>query len=148
MALGRQVTVLRQAIASDIAGMHRVRMAVHENKLSDPSRISEADYRDSIEKLGRGWVIENEGVIVAFAFGYTSDGSIWALFVDPEHEGKGYGKQLHEVMIDWLWSQGLTKLWLTTANNSRAEGFYAAMGWQQCGAPKNDNVRFELTRSN
>ena len=139
--------VLRQAAQADIAGMHRVRLAVKENRLSNPSRVTEADYRDAIEKFGRGWLIEIDGVIVAFAFGYTSDGNIWALFVDPEHEGKGYGKQLHGVMVDWLWSQGMERLWLTTATGSRAVGFYTALGWQQRPMPANGDAYFELTRS-
>ncbi len=138
--------VLRQATVEDIGAMHRVRVAVRENVLSDPSRVTEADYRASIEQLGRGWVIEVDGTIVAFAFGYTSDSSIWALFVDPAHEGKGYGRQLQATMLDWMWSQGLERLWLTTASGSRAEQFYRSSQWLAVGVTRGGDVRFEKSR--
>src|SRR5262245_2411594 len=119
---------LRIATRSDIPGMHHVRLAVRENTLSTPGRITEADYIAALENLGRGWVIESDGVIVAFAIGYAS-GSIWALFVHPDHEGRGYGKAPHAAMVDWLWSLGLTRLWLTTDPGTRAERFYFSCGW-------------------
>lgn len=137
---------LRQAHRSDIAGMHRVRIAVRENRLSSPDRIGDADYRAAIENLGRGWVIEVDAVVVAFAVGYATDGNIWALFVHPDHEGRGYGRQLHDVMVQWLWAQGLARLWLTTAEGSRAEGFYAAAGWRRSGSTPSGEVGFELDR--
>lgn len=40
--------------------MHAVRMAVRENRLADPNRISEDDYRRMIEDIGCGWVYERE----------------------------------------------------------------------------------------
>ncbi len=141
-----QQSVLRQATVDDIAAMHRVRLAVRENVLSNPARVTEAHYRAAINERGRGWVIEADGVIVAFAFGDATDGSIWALFVDPAHEGKGYGKQLQTVMVDWLWSQGLQRLWLTTSSGSHAEKFYAMTGWQAVGTSADGDARFELNR--
>ena len=64
--------MLRQAVQADIAGMHRVRLAVRENTLSSPDRISEADYVAALAQLGRTWVIAADGEIVAFATGYKS----------------------------------------------------------------------------
>jgi GNAT superfamily N-acetyltransferase len=134
---------LRLAERSDIAAMHRVRVAVRENTLSDPTRITEADYIAAMEDLGRTWVIETGGEVVAFASGYTA-GSVWALFVHPDHEGRGYGKTLHAAMIDWLWSQGHARLWLTTSPGTRAERFYLALGWQPRGTVPGGEVRLEL----
>jgi GNAT superfamily N-acetyltransferase len=136
--------VLRQATIDDIAGMHHVRVAVRENRLSDPGRITPSDYAAAIESLGRGWVAEVDGEIVAFAVGYAS-GNIWALFVHPDHEGRGHGRALHAQMVDWLWSLGLGRLWLTTAPGSRAEGFYRSLGWHPQGNAGGD-VRMGLTR--
>ena len=98
--------------------MQRVRLAVRENTLSDQTRITEADYIAAQETLGRTWVIEDVGEILAFATGYKA-GSIWALFVHPDHEGRGYGKALHSTMVNWLWSLGHTRLWLTTGTIAR-----------------------------
>ena len=126
--------------------MHRVRLAVRENALSSPDRISVADYIAALEQLGRAWVMEAGGEIVAFATGYKS-GNIWALFVHPEHEGRGYGKALHSEMVNWLWSQGLSRLWLTTAPGTRAEYFYRSLGWESCGLVLGGELRMELARS-
>jgi GNAT superfamily N-acetyltransferase len=136
----------RLATKDDIAGMHRVRIAVRENRLSDPGRITPDDYRAAIEVRGRGWVIETEGEIVAFAVAYAN-GNIWALFVDPAHEGRGHGHALHARMTEWLWSLGLQRLWLSTAPRSRAEGFYRSLGWQPLGVADGGDVRFELART-
>ncbi len=137
------MTLLRQAHRGDISGMHRVRIAVRENRLSSPDRISEADYALEIELPGRGWIIELGGEIIAFAIGNSSSGHIWALFVAPEHEGRGHGRRLHDVMIDWLCSQGRTQLWLTTAPGTRAQHFYEAAGWRCVGPVHSGELRFE-----
>jgi GNAT superfamily N-acetyltransferase len=136
-------TVLRQARRSDIAGMHKVRMSVQENRLVSTT-LSENDYIEAIETTGRGWVVESQGTIVAFAVGDASNGSIWALFVEPGHEGRGFGRQLHDCMVAWLWQQGLERLWLTTDPGTRAHGFYEAAGWKHAGSGAHGEVRLEL----
>ncbi len=137
--------LIRQAQRSDAADMHRVRMSVLENRLVS-MQLSERDYVVAIERTGRGWVLALEGNIVAFAVGNAVDGSIWALFVEPGHEGKGFGRQLHDRVIAWLWEQGHERLWLTTDSGTRAERFYAAAGWRRVGLSAQGEVRFELTR--
>jgi len=72
--------------------MHRVRLSVHENRLVF-SVISESDYREHLEKLGRGWVVEIEREIIGFAIANATNGSVWALFIHPDHERRGYGRQ-------------------------------------------------------
>jgi GNAT superfamily N-acetyltransferase len=135
--------ILRQATRDDIPAMHRVRLAVRENRLTS-SDIREAHYLPAIEDTGRGWVVEVDGVIVAFAVGNEKTGNIWALFVHPDHERRGYGRRLHDVMVSWLFSRGLETLWLTTGPNTRAQGFYEAAGWQGTGIVSGGDVRYEL----
>jgi len=137
-------TVLRQATRDDIPAMHRVRLAVRENRLTS-SDIREAHYLPAIEETGRGWVVEVDGAIVAFAIGNEQTGNIWALFVGPDHERRGYGRRLHDVMVAWLFSRGLETLWLTTGPNTRAQGFYEAAGWQRTGMVTGGDVRYELS---
>jgi GNAT superfamily N-acetyltransferase len=123
--------------------MHRVRLAVRENALSDQSAITEADYLAALDALGRTWVVEANEEIAAFATGYRN-GSIWALFVHPDHEGCGYGKSLHSAVVAWLWSLGHKRIWLTTAAGSRAERFYVSRGWQLQGTVPGGDIRMEL----
>ncbi|MEZ5564013.1 MAG: GNAT family N-acetyltransferase [Gammaproteobacteria bacterium] len=137
--------MLRQAGEPDIPAMHRVRLAVRENALSDPNRITEQDYVAALHALGRTWVVEDNGEIVAFATAYKS-GSIWAMFVHPDHEGRGFGTALHSTVVAWLWSLGHKHIWLTTAAGTRAERFYISKGWQRCGTVPGGDIRLELNR--
>ncbi len=97
--------VLRQASRADIAAIHEVRMSVHENRLTR-SVITERDYIDHLETLGRGWVIEVGDRIVAIVVGNAHNGNIWGLFVHPEFERRGFGRRLLDTAVNWLWSQG------------------------------------------
>jgi GNAT superfamily N-acetyltransferase len=118
-------------------------MSVRENRLVS-TVISETDIQAAIEQHGRGWVVEIDGVIVAFAIGNATSGNIWALFVDPDHERRGHGRQLHDRMLDWLWAQGLKQLWLTTEPDTRAQRFYEAAGWKLAGKTAKGEMRYEL----
>jgi GNAT superfamily N-acetyltransferase len=134
---------LRIARREDIAAMHLVRTAVRENRLTS-SVITEQDYIPAIEATGRGWVIDVNGTIVAFAIGNEQTGNIWALFVHPDHERREYGRRLHDVMVSWLFSRGLKSLWLSTTPNTRAEHFYKEAGWRfKRGLPGGESL-YEL----
>jgi GNAT superfamily N-acetyltransferase len=137
--------MLREAEERDIPAIQHVRASVRENRLVS-TVISDDDVRRAIEATGRGWVVENEGAVIAFAIGNSTDGNVWALFVHPDHERRGHGRRLHDVLVAWLWSRGLERLWLTTAPGTRAEKFYAAAGWVRAGTTSRGEVRFELER--
>lgn len=128
----RGAATLRDAVRADVAGIQRVRRSVRENRLTS-AVITDADVVHAIEQTGRGWVIEQDGEMVAFAVGNAENGNIWALFVNPEHEGRGYGRRLHDEMVAWLWSRGLRRLWLTTGAGTRAQHFYETAGWTNFG---------------
>lgn len=134
--------VLRQASISDIADIQRVRRSVRENRLTSTS-ISDGQVRESIEETGRGWVVESGGQVVAFAVGNAETGNIWALFVHYDHERRGYGRLLHDTMVEWLFSQGLRRLWLTTEPHTRAQRFYEAAGWKCLGSTDSGELRYE-----
>ena len=138
-------TILRQATRADAPGLWRVRYAVTENTLT-PGRIGDDELFDQIERTGRGWVVEEDGEVVAFAIGNASDGNIWALFVDPQVQGRGHGARLHDVMVDWMFAQGLATLWLGTGNETRARAFYEKHGWRNAGPYGEHETRYELTR--
>jgi len=91
---------------------------------------------------------ELAGEIVAVSVGNSANGGVWALFVDPSHEGKGYGRQLHDIVVAWLWERGHQRLWLTTEPRTRAERFYQKAGWERVGTAPGGEVRLELKRPN
>lgn len=120
---------LRQATMLDIPAMSAIRLGVTENVLSDPSKVTEQMYRDYLELLGRGWVAEVDGVIAGFSYAAKDDASIWALFVAQPYEGRGIGKALLRLAVDWLFEQGCDRVQLSTTADTRADRFYAAQGW-------------------
>jgi GNAT superfamily N-acetyltransferase len=135
-------SLLRQATVADVPGIQRVRHSVRENRLVS-IMISDETVRREIEDTGRGWVIESAGEVVAFAIGNATNGNIWALFVEPDHERRGHGRLLHDTMVEWLWSRGLQRLWLTTEPGTRAQSFYEKAGWQCVGSTASGELRFE-----
>ena len=135
--------MLRQALASDIPGIQCVRRSVRENRLVS-TVITDEQVREALEETGRGWLVESQGEVVAFAIGNVLTGNIWALFVHPDHERRGYGRLLHDAMLKWLRAQGLDRLWLTTAPHTRAQGFYEAAGWTSIGSTGQGELRYEL----
>jgi GNAT superfamily N-acetyltransferase len=119
----------RRAGSADIPAMSAIRLAVTENVLSDPTRITLDMYEDFLDKSGRGWVAESGGEIVAFSYANKVDGSIWALFVKPGQEGRGLGKALLALAVAWLFEIGYQRVHLRTGANTRADRFYGAQGW-------------------
>jgi GNAT superfamily N-acetyltransferase len=137
--------VLRLARPDDIAAIQRVRRRVRENRLVS-GVITDDEVLAMMQVHGRGWVVDESGDVVAFAFGDARDGNIWALFVDPDHERRGHGRRLHGEMVRWLWSRGLERLWLGTDPGTRAQRFYEAAGWRAAGFGSHGELRFELDR--
>ena len=134
----------REAGIADITGMHVVRVAVLENRLSNPNLITPQDYEEFITRRGKGWICEVNGEIVGFAIVDTVDKNVWALFIDPAWEGKGIGKKLHDIMIDWYFDQINDTIWLGTAPGTRAEQFYRKAGWKEAGMHGKE-VKFEMS---
>jgi GNAT superfamily N-acetyltransferase len=139
-------TILRQAARADLPALHRIRKAVRENMLTS-SVITDEQIIEEIEKTGRGWVIEDEGNVVAFAIGNRETASVWALFVEPGHEGRGYGRRLHDIMVEWLFEQGLERIWLSTDPGTRAQRFYETAGWSLIRVLPDGANYYELERA-
>ena len=133
---------IRNAIAADIDQIMEVRMAVRENKLSDPSKVTNEDCRVMMEERGKGWVCEVGDQIVGFCIVDLEGKNLWALFLLPAFEFKGIGQKLHEKMIKWTAQQQIDQLWLSTDPGTRAEGFYEKAGWKNTGLVENGEVRF------
>jgi GNAT superfamily N-acetyltransferase len=104
----------REAKVSDILQMQVVRYPVKENVLSDPALVTEKDYEEFLTVRGKGWVCEAADQIVGFAIADLKGNNVWALFLRPEWEGKGIGKQLHGLMLDWYFQQTKKTIWLGT----------------------------------
>lgn len=137
--------IFREATIQDIPQIQIVRNAVKENVLSNPNLVTDADCATYITQRGKGWVCVADNTVVGFAIADLQEHNIWALFVLPEFEQKGIGRQLHTLMLNWYFEQTTNTVWLSTAFNTRAEQFYIKAGWQKVGLYGTKETKFEMT---
>jgi len=136
---------IREANIDDIKEIQLVRNAVKENTLSNPNLVTDEDCRIFLTERGKGWVCEIDNQIVGFSIADIQDHNIWALFVNPDFDKKGIGRQLHDIMLNWYFSQTKETVWLGTSPNTRAETFYRKSGWKENGTHGNGEIKFEMT---
>lgn len=139
--------IIREAVTADIPQIQVVRNLVKENPLQDPSLVTDTDCEDYIIRRGKGWVCESGNRIVGFSIISVKDNNVWALFVQPGYDRQGIGRKLHDVMMNWYFTQTDKPVWLGTAPGTRAEKFYEAAGWTRTGIRPNGEVRFEMSQS-
>ena len=140
--------IYREAKIEDIQQIQIVRNAVKENTLSNPDLVTDDDCALFMTVKGKGWVCEIDQLVVGFAIVDLQENNIWALFLLPSFEGKGIGKQLHNIMLNWYFTQTTTSVWLGTAFNTRAERFYRKAGWLEIGTHGSKEIKFEMSFEN
>jgi len=127
--------IFREAAEKDIGGMFVVRTAVKENLLSHNQLrqigITHESIAEMLKDSCKAWVADVDGKIVGFSMADKSNGRLYALYILPEWEGMGIGKQLLQEAEQWLWQHKLREIWLTTESRpTRALGFYKHLGWE------------------
>ena len=140
--------LIREATVKDIDQIQMIRRAVKENILSNPELVTDEDCKTFIAQRGKGWVAVSEHEILGFAIVDMQNDNVWALFMHPDHEKKGIGKQLHDIMLKWYFDTGKTKIWLSTEPKTRAEGFYRSHHWKETELLPNGEIKFEMTAKN
>ena len=130
--------MIREGRASDMEAIFHVRTSVVENHLSVEQLTAIGITPESIiAEMEAGdlgcWVAEDEGTVIAFAMADKRDASIFALFVLPEHEGKGHGAALLSACEAWLKSQGHGQATLGTGRDTKAHTFYLKRGYIPTG---------------
>ena len=123
---------IRRARHDERQRITEIRFAVQENRLADPTLVTDEDYAWFEEHPGI-WVWEEGGQIMGFSAADTRDGTIFALFTDPGHEGRGIGRALFTKACDALREAGYETGSLTTQPGSRADRFYQRAGWKVIG---------------
>lgn len=138
--------LFREAKIEDIKQIQIVRNAVKENTLSNPNLVTDRDCEEFLFERGKGWVCEIDNKVIGFAIADLKDDNIWALFLDPEFEGRGIGSKLQKMMLDWYFGTGKENVWLGTAPGTRAEIFYGKTGWIRNGMNGSKEVKFEMSK--
>lgn len=141
-------SIIREATTNDIKQIQIVRNSVTENTLSDPDLVTDEDCKLFLIIKGKGWVCEIDNNIIGFSIVNLQDNNIWALFIKPEFEKQGIGKQLHDIMLNWYFKQTTKTVWLGTSPETRAETFYRKAGWVEIGKNGDDELKFEMTSIN
>lgn len=140
---------IRQAQAYDVEGIFSVRTSVTENHLSREEMrgmgISETTVCNMIEEDLCAWVATDDDEVVGFSMILREKGSLFALFVLPEYEGRGIGRRLIQIAEQELFRQHEV-VWLETNKNSRAAKFYIQLGWGSKTTLNGTLIRLEKQR--
>jgi GNAT superfamily N-acetyltransferase len=128
--------MIRPGQIADLHAITRIRTSVSENHLSVAQMAEIGITHDSIAaEMAEGqlgcWVALEGGEIAGFAMADRRDGSVFALFMDAAHEGKGHGSALLATCEAWLPQQGHAEAHLTTGRDTKALSFYLRRGWRE-----------------
>src|SRR5271166_2196076 len=123
---------IRPATRTDLPRIHVVRRGTEENRLTDPSLVTDAEvawYLDEAIFL----VSEDEAGVQGFACANHQTGYVWALFVIDGAQGRGHGSALLDAALARLRQAGHRQAFLSTGRGTKAETFYRSRGWQATG---------------
>ncbi|WP_301098288.1 ribosomal protein S18-alanine N-acetyltransferase [Otariodibacter sp.] len=119
---------------------------------SDFDRLFEIEQQAHITPWNKGTLLNNQGErylnlklsidkkIIAFAICQTilDEATLFNIAVDPAYQGKGYGKQLLQGLIEKLKTQNIATLWLEVReSNQTAQHLYTALGFNEVTIRKN-----------
>lgn len=139
---------IRKARLGDAGAIFAIRSRVQENHLSDRQLAERGITKSAFGKWlsdGYGiWIADLDGSAAGFAIAIPTEGTLWALFVDPDFEGRGVGAALLRTAEEWLFAQGCNDISLTTGVDpkNRAHGFYEMHGWHNTGDIDGDEVEY------
>lgn len=134
---------VRRATEADLPRIREVRHGTAENRLTDPSLLTDAEvawYLNEAIFL----VSEDEEGLQGFACANHQTGYVWALFVIDGAHGRGHGTALLDHAIETLRGAGHRQAFLHTGPDTRAARFYHAKGWRQTGIDMRGEAVFRL----
>lgn len=136
------VAPIRMAVLADIPGLMGLRAAVRENRPAVDNAVTNDDIA-AFMTHSRIWIWQEGDRILGFSAGDTQLGWVWALFVDPDHEGRGIGSALLARACRCVARAGFEHATLTTDPGTRAARFYRRAGWTDAGETDEGEIIFE-----
>jgi GNAT superfamily N-acetyltransferase len=130
--------VIRPGTIDDLPQITIVRTSVRENHLSVEQMAAAGITQQSVaDQMISGalkcWVAEQDGTIIGFSMAERDTANIFALFVLPAFEGRGFGSSLLAACENWLRELGFVHAILNTEPGARAFEFYRQKGWVEMG---------------
>lgn len=144
----RMTVTVRQAVEADVETLFDIRTSVRENLQNREELAQLGVTPESVAELlrgnGRAWLALVNGEPAGFSLANADEGTVFAMFIRPEHEGKGLGRRLMAEAEGWLFSRGWPEIWLLTGVDPslRAHGFYRRLGWRLSGPHADQQVRY------
>jgi GNAT superfamily N-acetyltransferase len=132
--------MIRKATIADRQRIAEIRLAVRENRLTRPIEVGETALW--IYENSTFWVWEEDCAVQGFSAADPRDGTIFALFVHPDYEGRGIGRALLPRACDELRAAGFSEAKLNTGAGTRAERFYRTDGWVEIGRQEDGQIIF------
>ena len=123
---------LRRATGADRPRIHEVRHGTAENRLLDPSLVTEGEVAWYMD-FGIFLVSEDAAGVRGFTCVNPLTGYVWALFVIDEMQGRGHGTRLLDAAMQRLREAGHRQAFLSTGEGTKAEGFLSVEGLAKDG---------------
>lgn len=140
---------IRPANPADVPALFHIRTSVRENHLSRQQLaglgITEASIAEMISSAPCAWVAIVDDQVVAFSMIDIAEASLFAAFVLPSYEGMGLGAELVHAAEEELFRHH-REIWLETAAESRAAGFYRYLEWGNESKAGGGQIRLTKTR--
>jgi ribosomal protein S18 acetylase RimI-like enzyme len=130
---------LRPAAAADVAAIAPIWregwVDGHEGHVPEAlvaERTPASFDQRALERVGRTWVAERDGVVVGFVV--VVDNEVEQVYVDRNWRGRGVAERLLRQAEAVIGEGGRRTAWLAVvAGNTRARRFYARLGWRDRG---------------
>jgi len=139
---------IREGGEADIPAFVEIRTAVRENHLSVEQMaergITPASIAERLRGQLRAWMALKDGRPIGFSMADQGTGEVFALFVLPREEGQGAGRRLLAEATRHLSERGLAEARLGTGPGTRADSFYAWLGWTSDRVVVDGNITYRL----
>lgn len=121
----------REAQLTDAQVLHLQELARQETH-SPKVRTGAADFLAGRTKM---WECVHDSQVVGGCVADSGTGEVISVGVKPDYEGLGIGRRLLSLVVGWLRSAGVKRIWLVAPSDpaTRAYGFYRALGWRPTG---------------
>jgi ribosomal protein S18 acetylase RimI-like enzyme len=123
--------MIRLATLKDLTPILEICESKRHDNLSDLSAVTGASALRLIEAQALWVWQEPTGLVVGFSGADIDNGSIWALAVAPDHDGKGIGRALLQVACEALRAAGRDAATINAPVDSARH--YRAAGWSEVG---------------